>query len=295
MEEATATHPPRPRTAATRTRTLAFLLAVLQGVPIGYAAPNPSPLASSNWGSPRRYVHLQTSTELSNFYLEIKLDGSVRRSTSRNPYSVVMLKADTRERVAILGVKSSRYLCLDLNGTPFTSAVCLRDDCVFEHRLLENNRDVFYSVRTGILLNLEGSRQVFAAGHNVPPTALFLPKSSSVPLERLLLHREKRNRPQQQQREGSDSRPLPEDDAESWDEGANSSRELLRQPPAHDPWSVLSSNPSSPVGATRAALKSHIRLSKHRRETTLKKRDWASGETDQSETAALCASSSGQG
>lgn len=32
-----------------------------------------------------------------------------------------MLKADSRERVAILGVKSSRYLCLDSEGAPFTS------------------------------------------------------------------------------------------------------------------------------------------------------------------------------
>ncbi|KAM9772343.1 fibroblast growth factor 23-like [Syngnathus typhle] len=254
MEEATATRRRRAGAAACM-----LALALLQG---GSVASNTSPLAGSNWGNPRRLVHLQTSTELSNFYLEIKPDGTVRRSTSRNPYSVIMLKADTRERVAILGVKSSRYLCLDLNGTPFTSAVCLRDDCVFEHRLLENNRDVFYSVRTGILLNLEGSRQVFVAGHNLPPTALFLPKSSSVPLERLLLQRERRNRPRGEPpssspplapAESSDSRAVPEDDAdlellEPGDDGTNVSRETLGEPPAHDPWSVHSSGLSSPRG-----------------------------------------------
>ncbi|XP_061662439.1 fibroblast growth factor 23-like [Syngnathoides biaculeatus] len=249
MEEATMPSAPA--------RMLALALALLlQGGPGGDAAPDLSPLVGSNWGSPRRFVHLQTSTELNNFYLEIKLDGTVRRSTSRNPYSVIMLKADTRERVAILGVKSSRYLCLDLDGTPFTSVVCLREDCVFEHKLLENNRDVFYSARTGILLNLEGSRQVFAAGHNLPPTSLFLPKSSTVPLERLLLHRERRNRPRDTA-EGSDSRAVPEDDAESeprepGDDGANASRESRREPPAHDPWGVHSSNPSSPRGSGTA-------------------------------------------
>lgn len=67
--------------------TWMLALALLQGVPGGYAASNQSPLVGSNWGSPRRYVHLQTSTELSNFYLEIKLDGTVRGSASRNPYS----------------------------------------------------------------------------------------------------------------------------------------------------------------------------------------------------------------
>ncbi|XP_019749247.1 fibroblast growth factor 23 [Hippocampus comes] len=251
--------PQRRRRRRRSVPTWMLALALLQGVPGGCAAPNQSPLVGSNWGSPRRYVHLQTSTELSNFYLEIKLDGTVRGSASRNPYSVIMLKADSRERVAILGVKSSRYLCLDPEGTPFTSAVCLRDDCVFEHRLLENNRDVFYSIRTGILLNLEGSRQVFVAGHNLPRTALFLPKSSTVPLERLLLHRERRNRPSSSTPagEGSDSRPVPEDDAElelePADDGANASREALREPPAHDPWSVHSTDTnSSPRGATRS-------------------------------------------
>lgn len=140
-----------------RDTVLALLLAVLQGFPLGETAPNPSPLVGSNWGNPRRYVHLQTSTDLNNFYLEIRLDGTVRKTTVRSSYSkicflfpevsvfflwcgsmkfclelsnalclffpagVILLKAETRERIAILGVKSSRYLCMDLEGNPFSS------------------------------------------------------------------------------------------------------------------------------------------------------------------------------
>lgn len=37
------------------------------------------------------------------------------------PAGVISLKAETRERIAILGVKSSRYLCMDLEGNPFSS------------------------------------------------------------------------------------------------------------------------------------------------------------------------------
>jgi len=70
-----------------RDTVLALFLAVLQGFPLGETAPNPSPLVGSNWGNPRRYVHLQTSTDLSNFYLEIRLDGTVRRTTVRSSYS----------------------------------------------------------------------------------------------------------------------------------------------------------------------------------------------------------------
>uniref|UniRef100_A0A3Q3VK95 Uncharacterized protein n=1 Tax=Mola mola TaxID=94237 RepID=A0A3Q3VK95_MOLML len=245
---------------------LALLLAVLQGFPLGETAPNLSPLVGSNWGSPRRYVHLQTSTELNNFYLEIRLDGTVRKTTVRSSYSVISLRAETRERIAILGVKSSRYLCMDLEGNPFSSHICLRDDCLFNHILLENNRDVYYSSRTGILFNLEGSRQVFSAGQNLPQTSLFLPRKNTVPLERLLLHRGKRNRvvdpsdPHSvyvgQAEEGSDSRAVPEDDAdldmevevevEAGDDGRNVSRETPLAPSAHDPWNVHSPNPASP-------------------------------------------------
>ena len=157
-------------------------------------------------------------------------------------------------------------------SAPVLQPTCLRDDCLFNHRILENNRDVYFSSRTGILFNLEGSRQVFAAGQNLPQTALFLPKMNTVPLERLLLHREKRNQvvdpsdPHNvyfvQTEEGSDSRAVPEEDAdlevelelevevevevEVGDDGRNVSRETPLAPSTHDPWNVHSSNPASP-------------------------------------------------
>lgn len=70
-----------------RDALLALLLAFLQDFQLGHTAPNPSPLVGSNWGNPRRYVHLQTSTDLNNFYLEIRLDGTVRKTTARSSYS----------------------------------------------------------------------------------------------------------------------------------------------------------------------------------------------------------------
>ena len=162
---------------------------------------------------------------------------------------------------ALLQTGASSFPPLSL---PLPQPVCHRDECLFNHKLLENNRDVYYSCRTGILFNLEGSRQVYSAGQNLPQTSLFLPKKNTVPLERLLLHREKRNQvvdptdPHSffmgQTEEGSDSRAVPEDDAdlevevevEAGDEGRNVSRETLLDPSTHDPWNVLSSNPASP-------------------------------------------------
>lgn len=170
---------------------------------------------------------------------------------------IIILEKKTKKIIYLSVVEFSPSLSLP-------QPICLRDDCLFNHRLLENNRDVYFSIRTGILFNLEGSRQVFIAGQNVPQTSLFLPKKNTVPLERLLLHREKRNQvvdpsdPHNvlmgQTEEGSDSRAVPEDDAdlevemevEVGDDGRNVSREIQLAPSTHDPWNVHSSNPASP-------------------------------------------------
>ncbi|KAJ8007065.1 hypothetical protein DPEC_G00113700 [Dallia pectoralis] len=242
-----------------RKAIFALILAVLQG--LVDALPNPSPLLGSNWGNPKRYVHLQTSSDVNNFYLEISSNGNVRRTQIRSSYSVLLLKAETRERVAILGVKSNRYLCMDAMGNTFSSTICQKEDCLFNHKLLENHRDVYFSCKNGILLNLEGAKQVYTVGQNVPQTSLFLSEKNTVPLERLL-HREKRNRVQVdpsdphnmmgQTEEVDDSRAMPETEDVETDqefevpEGQHISRETPDSP-FDDPWHVQSLNaPPSP-------------------------------------------------
>ncbi|XP_067284215.1 fibroblast growth factor 23 [Pseudorasbora parva] len=236
---------------------LALWFTALQGFRPADAAPNPSPLLGSNWGNPRRFIHLQTSSDLNNFYLEISLNGHVRKTTNRGSYSVILLKAESRDRLAIFGVKSNRFLCMDAGGTLFTSTVCNKEDCLFHHKLLENHRDVYYSTKNGILLNLDGAKQVFTTGQNVPQSSLFLSEKNTVPLERLQ-HRERRNRqvnpsdPLNALRNGeeSDSRAAQEDDGDldfEPSEGLNISRETVVSPSDDDPWDLLhDTSPGSP-------------------------------------------------
>ncbi|KAL2102679.1 hypothetical protein ACEWY4_001847 [Coilia grayii] len=223
---------------------LALCLATLHGLPPVEGAPNPSPLLGSSWGNPRRYIHLQTTTDMNNFYLEISLSGQVRKSTSRGSYSVILLKAQTRQSVAILGVKSNRYLCMDLEGNLFSSHICKEEDCLFNHTLLENRYDVYYSTRNGMLVNLDRAKQVYVAGQNLPPSSLFLPETNTIPLERLL-HRGKRNRPTNSadplntlhHGEGSDSQAVPEKQDQDQDldlEAEYVSRETIITD--EDPW-----------------------------------------------------------
>ncbi|TSZ83222.1 Fibroblast growth factor 23 [Bagarius yarrelli] len=183
---------------------VALWLGTLHGCRHCEGAPNPSsPLQSSSWGNPRRYVHLRTSTELNNYYLEISLTGN----------------------------------------------------------LLENYRDVYYSPCSGILLDLDGVKQVYAAGRNLAQTSLFLSEKSTVPLERLQ-HRERRDRQAETQSETqraralavfveeSDSRAARDDDADldmERPEERNSSRENHPSPNDDDPWDVEHvRNPGSP-------------------------------------------------
>nr|XP_023694364.1 fibroblast growth factor 23 [Paramormyrops kingsleyae] len=253
-----------PSSLAMHPSLITLCLAALTSFTLVLSMPNPSPLLGSNWGSPKRYVHLQTSSDINNFYLEISLSGKVRKTTRRTSYSVILLKSEARDRIAIFGVKSNRYLCMDVDGNPFTSTVCNRDECLFHHKLLENHRDVYYSCRNSMLLNLEGARQPFVEGHNLPASSLFLSERNTVPLERLL-RRERRNRQvdlsdplrmHPQPWEGSDSMQYPDldldldqdqdQDVELPELGRAVSRETVISSFYDDPLQVHSKHLNSP-------------------------------------------------
>lgn len=113
---------------------------------------------------------------------------------------------------------------------------------------MENRYDVYYSTRNGMLVNLDRAKQVYVAGQNLPPSALFLPETNTIPLERLL-HRGKRNRPTNPADpydtlgygEGSDSQAVPEEQDQDQDqdqEAGHVSKENPVSPNDEDPWNT---------------------------------------------------------
>lgn len=116
---------------------------------------------------------------------------------------------------------------------------------------------MYYSTKTGLVLNLDGVKQRFIAGLVLPRSSLFLSEKNSVPLERLK-HRERRNRqvdPSDPLRalgpeEESDSRAVPEKEADQeleWLEDRNTSAETRRFPSEDDPWDAIHArSPGSP-------------------------------------------------
>ncbi|XP_051780507.1 fibroblast growth factor 23 [Erpetoichthys calabaricus] len=153
--------------------------------------PNPSPLLNPTWGDPRKLVHLYTSSDRRSFHLAISLDGQVDGTPEQTAYSAMLIKSEERGLVAILGVKSERYLCMDAKGKLFSSSHCTKD-CLFYQERLENGYDVYRSSEYNLVVNLGGSKHVYITGHNLPPYSQFLSRQNTVELEHFF-HRQSRN------------------------------------------------------------------------------------------------------
>ncbi|MGH0162228.1 UNVERIFIED_CONTAM: hypothetical protein FKN15_042625 [Acipenser sinensis] len=156
---------------------------------IGSTFPIPSPLLNPTWGDPKRLVHLYTSSDKRSFHLAINRDGQVDRTPIQTPSSAMLLKSDGIGLVAIMGVKSERYLCMDANGKAFSSAVFNIEYCLFQHERLENGYDVYHSSKSNLVLSLGGRAHTYIPGGNLPPYSQFISLVNTVELEHFVRRR----------------------------------------------------------------------------------------------------------
>ncbi|XP_053572184.1 fibroblast growth factor 23 [Bombina bombina] len=158
-----------------------FSFASLQ---VSIAFPNSSPLISAGWGNPDRLMHLYTATEWNSFHLQINHDGHIDGAPQQTIYSALMIKSESAGHVAITGVKSGRYLCMDNNGNVFGSHYFIPDDCIFKHESLENGCDVYHSPKYNYLISLKKPKRRFYPGMNLPPYSQFLSLKNEIPITR---------------------------------------------------------------------------------------------------------------
>ncbi|XP_036376392.1 fibroblast growth factor 23-like [Megalops cyprinoides] len=163
-----------------RSSLFALCLAALQGFGPVDPFPSPSPLLGSDFRSLRRYVYLQISSDTGNFYLEITSNGQVKETPKQSSYSIVLLKAKLKDRLAILGVRSDRYLCLDAEGNAFGSIVFNEDSCLFHHRLLKNHHHLYLPDGSTLLLNMEAPVKACMSGHDLSASPVFLSERCAV-------------------------------------------------------------------------------------------------------------------
>ncbi|XP_008942017.1 PREDICTED: fibroblast growth factor 23-like [Merops nubicus] len=163
---------------------LGYVLLALCSLKPTLSFPNSSPLLNPSWGNVDRLMHLYTATERNSFHLQINADGYVDGVPHQTIYSALMIKAEGAGSVVITGVKSGRYLCMDMSGNIFGSHYFSQEDCTFNHRTLENGYDVYQSPKHSFLVSLGRVKQAFLPGTNPPPYSQFLSRRNEIPLFR---------------------------------------------------------------------------------------------------------------
>ncbi|XP_062991106.1 fibroblast growth factor 23 [Elgaria multicarinata webbii] len=159
-----------------------ILLLAMRGSKAVAASPNASPLLNPNWGNADSLLHLYTSTARSSFHLQMNPNGDVDGSPSQTIYSALMIKSEGAGYVVINGVKSGRFLCMDINGNIYGSHFFSYEDCTFKHWTLENGYDVYQSPKYNYLVSLGKAKQPLFPRMNPPPYSQFLTRRNEIPL-----------------------------------------------------------------------------------------------------------------
>ncbi|XP_062432270.1 fibroblast growth factor 19 [Rhea pennata] len=162
---------------------LALALAVgARSLPLSDAGPH----VNYGWGEPIRLRHLYTASKhgLFSYFLRIGSDGRVDGASSQSPQSLLEIRAVAVRTVAIKGVRSSRYLCMDAAGRLRGQLRYSTEDCSFEEEIRPDGYNVYKSKKHGISVSLSNAkqRQQFK-GKDFLPLSHFLPMINTVPVE----------------------------------------------------------------------------------------------------------------
>ncbi|XP_077178194.1 fibroblast growth factor 19 [Paroedura picta] len=158
------------------------LAMVARALPLGDAGPH----VNYGWGEPVRLRHLYTASRhgLFSFFLRINGDGRVDGTGAQSVHSLLEIRAVSVRTVAIKGVHSSRYLCMEEEGRLHGLLRYSTEDCSFEEEMRPDGYNVYKSKKYGISVSLSSAkqRQQFK-GKDFLPLSHFLPIINTVPVE----------------------------------------------------------------------------------------------------------------
>lgn len=126
-----------------------FLLGVCEAYPIS----DSSPLLQFGGQVRQRYLYTDDDQD-TEAHLEIREDGTVVGTAHRSPESLLELKALKPGVIQILGVKASRFLCQQPDGTLYGSPHFDAEACSFRELLLKDGYNVYQSEAHGLPLRL---------------------------------------------------------------------------------------------------------------------------------------------
>ncbi|KAM9861122.1 fibroblast growth factor 19 [Aulostomus maculatus] len=137
------------------------------------------PHIAHGWDQVVRLRHLYAVR--SGLHLLIREDGEIVGSAEQTPLSLLELRAVDPGCVVIRGAVTARFLCMEADGTLYSSRVYSRDDCTFREKILPDGYNVYMSDTHGALLSL-GNHQQRLQGRDrgVAALAQFLPRISTL-------------------------------------------------------------------------------------------------------------------
>ncbi|XP_030622625.1 fibroblast growth factor 19 [Chanos chanos] len=142
--------------------------------------PDSGPLIANDWGQSVRLRHLYAARR--GLHLLIGKDGKIEGSPLQNPYSLVEITPVDVGFVAIRGVASSLYLCMERNGKLYGSSIYMKDDCCFVEQILPDGYNIYISHKHGTLVSLNGIRNK-TQRKDLGAFSQFLPMTSTLSLE----------------------------------------------------------------------------------------------------------------
>ncbi|XP_053139742.1 fibroblast growth factor 19 [Hemicordylus capensis] len=159
---------------------LALCLATAaRSLPLADAGPH----VNYGWGESIRLRHLYTASR-QGLFLRISGDGRVEGASAQSPHSLLEIRAVSVRAVAIKGVRSSRYLCMEDEGRLQGLLRYSTEDCSFEEEIRPDGYNVYKSKKYGVLVSLSNAkqRQQFK-GKGFLPLSHFLPMINNVPVD----------------------------------------------------------------------------------------------------------------
>ncbi|XP_005996281.1 fibroblast growth factor 19 [Latimeria chalumnae] len=166
----------------------ALVLFKLPFAMVGYTLPsaNEGPHLNYDWGESVRLKHLYTSSKhgLISYFLQINDDGKVDGTTTRSCYSLLEIKSVGPGVLAIKGIQSSRYLCVEKDGKLHGSRTYSADDCSFKEDILPDGYTIYVSKKHGSVVNLSNHKQKRQRNRRtLPPFSQFLPLMDTIRVE----------------------------------------------------------------------------------------------------------------
>ncbi|KAJ8340534.1 hypothetical protein SKAU_G00351670 [Synaphobranchus kaupii] len=140
---------------------------------------NPGPHIANRWDESVRLRHLYAGKY--GLHLQINGDGKVDGSVPQSSYSLLEIRPVDTGYVAIKGVTTAQYLCMEERGRLYGSHAYVKDDCSFVERVLPNGYNVYASDKYSTVVSLSSGRQRFRApAQSLPPLSQFLPMVSAI-------------------------------------------------------------------------------------------------------------------